>query len=647
MNFFCFENEQKEYKYLVFTSDQKIYVAELTKIDFSNKMPNIFLHNDKKRKIKQIKTASFFLNRMGEKECESEVTAIFGKQTCMSTYKSPVLLESFDDISFQWTEERGIFTINFDEDRIIFSGYFKIREKQYQISSQNDVYFIKEIKKSFQKCGTVNRYVPVLESLKTKESTDFWPFFKKKKESNKKEPLLIVNEPNNVLYIGVVADCSFVLKFLNIREAITDITHMFEHVKQIYKKQLNIEIIITRILVMEKCSDPNLPKMNEFCWNVPCKDSINLSDRLSSFSKWRGTQDDKIAIYHLLTGCSETTMVGLAWTGYVCQFSSNINFDVFNFEPTFFSGTSATSWNLGQFYAIAHEIGHNLGAKHDCSEKECSMKAFRDCNECSECDCKGKYVMHPYTSYNNVFSPGSKREIIETLETKPGCLKKKGDLKSIEGPVCGNGIKEEGEECDCGDEESCLNDPCCLPNCKLKPNCVCSDKNDLCCQDCQIISKNKDKICRKATGMCMEDSFCDGKSAECLQNKNAKDGSICEYTEKDGSLCINGICTSRKRQCMIIGKNLNVKEECQTLFPTCQVKCIVPGQGCVSFDQRYSDGLSCYPGGVCSKGQCELTFSGILKYNWFSFVIFLIIFSLFYILFNSNSNRRRQETENS
>lgn len=48
-------------------------------------------------------------------------------------------------------------------------------------------------------------------------------------------------------------------------------------------------------------------------------------------------------------------------------------------------------------------------------------------------------------------------------------------------PICGNGIIDKGEECDCGYRLECteLNDSCCYPaddstnGCKLKPDAEC------------------------------------------------------------------------------------------------------------------------------------------------------------------------------
>ena len=83
--------------------------------------------------------------------------------------------------------------------------------------------------------------------------------------------------------------------------------------------------------------------------------------------------------------------------------------------------------------------------------------------------------------------------------------------------ICGNGVVEDGEECDCGWEEDCLED-CCWPQrtkyssnqlpCTLRPTKQCSPSEGPCCnQDC---SYNIGMQCRDDNG-CRDQSYCNGQ----------------------------------------------------------------------------------------------------------------------------------------
>ncbi|KXS18559.1 Disintegrin-domain-containing protein, partial [Gonapodya prolifera JEL478] len=92
--------------------------------------------------------------------------------------------------------------------------------------------------------------------------------------------------------------------------------------------------------------------------------------------------------------------------------------------------------------------------------------------------------------------------------------------------VCGNGIREGSEQCDCGGAASCANDPCCTSNCTLKAGALCSPKQDTCCtQTCQLLPKGR--VCRNSTGHCDTPEFCDGNNPSCPTDVFLQNGTPC------------------------------------------------------------------------------------------------------------------------
>jgi hypothetical protein len=58
------------------------------------------------------------------------------------------------------------------------------------------------------------------------------------------------------------------------------------------------------------CPTPTNPALP---WNVDCS-SVDLNDRLSLFSQWRGDKgDDGVGLWHLMSGCPTGSEVGIAW----------------------------------------------------------------------------------------------------------------------------------------------------------------------------------------------------------------------------------------------------------------------------------------------------------------------------------------------
>uniref|UniRef100_A0A8B9S3W1 ADAM metallopeptidase domain 32 n=1 Tax=Apteryx owenii TaxID=8824 RepID=A0A8B9S3W1_APTOW len=109
--------------------------------------------------------------------------------------------------------------------------------------------------------------------------------------------------------------------------------------------------------------------------------------------------------------------------------------------------------------------------------------------------------------------------------------------------VCGNGVVERGEQCDCGSVETCAKDKCCSPQCKFKQGMKCS--SGLCCENCQF--KQKNTKCRALSDeQCDLAEYCNGTSASCPPDFYIQDGHDCEHGT---GYCYKGRCQSPDLQC--------------------------------------------------------------------------------------------------
>ena len=104
---------------------------------------------------------------------------------------------------------------------------------------------------------------------------------------------------------------------------------------------------------------------------------------------------------------------------------------------------------------MAHEMGHIFGSAHDNATKLCTPGGS-----------EGDYIMYASVSSGKkrndyLFSPCSRQSVYRAIVTK-GWNQYSGCFIDQYYPLCGNGIIDEGEECDCGYKGSCK-DPCCTP----------------------------------------------------------------------------------------------------------------------------------------------------------------------------------------
>uniref|UniRef100_A0A8D8W5K6 ADAM10 endopeptidase n=1 Tax=Cacopsylla melanoneura TaxID=428564 RepID=A0A8D8W5K6_9HEMI len=225
---------------------------------------------------------------------------------------------------------------------------------------------------------------------------------------------------------------------------------------------------------------------------------------------------------------------------------------------------------------LAHEIGHNFGSPHDPEI-------------CTPGGDEGNFIMFARATSgdkknNNRFSQCSLNSINPVLNSK--ARNGKGCFIQPQVSLCGNGVVEEGEECDCGWEEDCK-DVCCHPQrrypspgikpCTLTPGSACSPSQGPCCTgECRV--KRGDK-CRDDNG-CRDASQCDGRHAQCPPSVNKPNKTVCNAE----FVCFMGECTGSI--CLAYGL-----ESCQCIpSPTdsatkaCELCCKLPGenQPCLS-----------------------------------------------------------------
>ena len=105
------------------------------------------------------------------------------------------------------------------------------------------------------------------------------------------------------------------------------------------------------------------------------------------------------------------------------------------------------------------------------------------------------------TSITDRFSPGSSA-LICAQASSAACLVNPDSVTLVREGICGNGVKEAGEQCDCGLPADCGADPCCNPaTCQLRSGAVCSPKNDKCCSPtCQFLPSTT--LCHPSGGVC-------------------------------------------------------------------------------------------------------------------------------------------------
>ncbi|XP_022098303.1 disintegrin and metalloproteinase domain-containing protein 12-like isoform X3 [Acanthaster planci] len=189
---------------------------------------------------------------------------------------------------------------------------------------------------------------------------------------------------------------------------------------------------------------------------------------------------------------------------------------------------------------MAHEMGHNMGFVHDTEDRNCQ------CDAPASTGC----VMEPSSGSipPTIFSSCSQADLEAALLKGLGACLFNYPKEIFQGPHCGNGFLEKGEECDCGTVEECKNE-CCVPErCILHENATCA--NGECCEDCQL--KEAGVRCRDEVNECDLPEYCTGIDNECPGNVYRQNGEDCKTSD---AICYNGQCVTYDDQCRALWGN--------------------------------------------------------------------------------------------
>lgn len=422
-----------------------------------------------------------------------------------------------------------------------------------------------------------------------------------------------------VALIGVATDCGMSNYFQSTnstpKAAAKDfVINMVNTASSLYEQSFNVSIGLRNLTV----NDPGCPPSASAAtpWNVNCATG-NVTWRLNEFSKWRADHPDQNAYWTLLTSCPTQSEVGVSWMGLLCNSELTSNAGSYVTGANVVVGTSGPTWQI-----FSHESGHTFGAVHDCDAQTCAqdLQASSQCCPLSTttCNAGAQYIMNPYavpsmTTFSSC-TIGNVCSAIGRNSVNSSCLVNNRGVVTITGSVCGNGIVEAGEQCDCGGADGCESNNCCDgATCKFKDGAVCDDSNDSCCENCQFASA--DTVCRPSISQCDLTEKCTGNTSACPSDQYKKDGTSCGGPGA-GLSCASGQCTSRDYQCRtVMGTLLNSNDTwaCQnTNAPSCTLVCGSPQlpqsygtTTCIEMNQNYLDGTPCGAGGRCKAGQCK------------------------------------------
>ncbi|XP_063714597.1 disintegrin and metalloproteinase domain-containing protein 11-like isoform X2 [Symsagittifera roscoffensis] len=193
---------------------------------------------------------------------------------------------------------------------------------------------------------------------------------------------------------------------------------------------------------------------------------------------------------------------------------------------------------------VALVLGNILGLTHDGS---------------TACNCSEGCIMSKFSPYVlSKFSRCSKNEYLQLVTSGRGFCLFDSISKSMDGGVnhnhqqrlglCGNGLMDPGEECDCGTQLECAltGHSSCCSQCMLTASAQCGS-GECCNSQCRLRSNGS--VCREQMGQCDVEERCDGHSPLCPPNTYKIDASPCNHQQ---DFCLKGECLTKDQQCQLL-----------------------------------------------------------------------------------------------